>query len=217
MLVWDLPRIVKGMQLLKESRLAPVYNEVAPVMVVFGRLFGKTLEVQARIALVNTALTATGMWLLDIPSIGILSLIVFCCSFIPIAGCIISTVPIGFVALTEYGFFRLGCVIIMVVLVHFVEAYMLNPVIYSQSLKLHPLLVVSVLVVAEHSIGVWGLMLAVPLTVFALDYCIRYPDDTLTDVGKHELDRVLASMSGDEMEAPEGLLPTGPQTPPVKE
>ncbi len=55
---------------------------------------------QARIALVNTALTAAGMWLLAIPGIGLLSLFVFICSFIPIAGCIISTVPIGFVALT---------------------------------------------------------------------------------------------------------------------
>jgi len=31
---------------------------------------------------------------------------VFLCSFIPIAGVAISTVPIGFVALTEYGFFK---------------------------------------------------------------------------------------------------------------
>ncbi len=55
---------------------------------------------QARIALVNTALTACGLWLLAIPGTGLLSLFVFICSFIPIAGCMISTIPIGFVALT---------------------------------------------------------------------------------------------------------------------
>ncbi|KAK9818532.1 hypothetical protein WJX74_010769 [Apatococcus lobatus] len=60
----------------------------------------------ARIALVNTALTAMGMWVLMIPGTGLLSLFVFLCSFIPIAGCFISTVPIGFVALTEYGFLK---------------------------------------------------------------------------------------------------------------
>ena len=32
--------------------------------------------------------------------------------------------------------------------------------IYSAHLKLHPLLVLAVLVVAEHSLGVWGLLLA---------------------------------------------------------
>jgi hypothetical protein len=42
---------------------------------------------------------------------------------------------------TEYGFFKLALVILMVMLVHFVEAYMLNPAIYSAHLKLHPLLV----------------------------------------------------------------------------
>ncbi len=42
--------------------------------------------------------------------------------------------------------------------------------------------VLSVLVVAEHSLGIWGLLLAVPLTVFALDYCIKYPDSSVTEV-----------------------------------
>lgn len=61
----------------------------------------------------------------------------------------------------------------MITGVHFVEAYGLNPAIYSAHLKLHPLLVLTVLVVAEHSLGVWGLLLAVPLTVFTLDYVLR--------------------------------------------
>ena len=50
--------------------------------------------------------------------------------------------------------------IAMVTGIHFVEAYLLNPAIYSANLHLHPLLVISTLVVAEHSLGVWGLLLA---------------------------------------------------------
>lgn len=38
---------------------------------------------------------------------------------------------------------------------------------------LPPAQVLTVLVVAEHSLGVWGLLLAVPLTVFTLDYVLR--------------------------------------------
>ena len=57
----------------------------------------------------NTALTALGMWLLQIPGIGLLGLFVFICSFIPIAGVFISTAPIAFVALTEYGFLKVHC------------------------------------------------------------------------------------------------------------
>lgn len=54
----------------------------------------------------NTVLTALGMWLLKISGIGLLSLFVFICSFIPIAGVFISTAPIAFVAVTEHGFLQ---------------------------------------------------------------------------------------------------------------
>ena len=106
--VWDLPTIAAGFRSLETSRLSPIYKEVAPSVAVFGQLFGKALQAQARIALVNTALTAAGLVALAIPGVGLLSLFVFLCSFIPIAGCFISTVPIAFVALTEYGFLKVG-------------------------------------------------------------------------------------------------------------
>lgn len=175
MVLWDLPTISQGVSTLSTSRLSAFYEEVAPSVQIFAQLFGKALQAQSRIALVNTALTALGMWALAIPGMGLLSLFVFICSFIPIAGTFISTIPVGFVALTEYGFTRLFLVILMVAGVHFVEAYALNPAIYAAHLKLHPLMVLAVLVIAEHSLGIWGLLLAVPLTVFALDYVIRYP------------------------------------------
>lgn len=57
---------------------------------------------------------------------------------------------------------QLGFVILMVTGIHLIEAYGLNPAIYSAHLKLHPLLVLTVLVVAEHTFGVWGLLLAGP-------------------------------------------------------
>jgi predicted PurR-regulated permease PerM len=46
--------------------------------------------------------------------------------------------------------------------------------IYSAHLKLHPLLVLTVLVVAEHSLGVWGLLLAgapLPCTSLCVTAC----------------------------------------------
>jgi len=190
MTVWDLPRISRGIQSLKTSRIAPLYNTIAPSLEVFATLFGKALQAQARIAAVNTILTALGMWGLKIPGVGLMSMMVFTCGFIPIAGVLISTIPIGFVALTEYGFIKLALVLVMITGVHFVEAYGLNPAIYSAHLKLHPLMVLAVLVVAEHSLGVWGLLLAVPMTVFALDYMIMYPNSSVTDVAVRELESV---------------------------
>lgn len=196
MIVWDLPAISNGTASLRTSRLSPFYQELAPILAVFGQLFGKALQAQARIALANTGLTAMGIWCLALPGKGLLSLFVFICSFIPIAGCFISTVPIAFVALTEYGFLQLGFVILMVTGIHLIEAYGLNPAIYSAHLKLHPLLVLTVLVVAEHTFGVWGLLLAVPLTVFTLDYCIKYPACSVTEIAAKELKSVDFSEAG---------------------
>lgn len=34
------------------------------------------------------------------------------------------------------------------------------------------------------------MLLAVPITVFALDYCIRYPAESMTDVAARELENV---------------------------
>lgn len=201
MVVWDLPTIQRGVQSLKTSRIAPIYNTVAPSLEIFATLFGKALQAQSRIAAVNTILTSLGMCVLQIPGVGLLSLVVFMCGFIPIAGVIISTVPIGFVALTEYGFTKLALVLLLITGVHFLEAYGLNPAIYSAHLKLHPLLVLTVLVVAEHSLGVWGLLLAVPLTVFALDYVLRYPEDTVTGVASKELENVISMSSMDAGDA----------------
>jgi hypothetical protein len=189
---------------LASSRLAAVYEEVAPPLAVFGQLFGKALQAQARIALVNTGLTAAGMAALAIPGAGLLSLFVFLCSFIPISGCFISTVPIAFVALTEYGFIKLALVVLMVACIHVIEAYGLNPAIYSAHLKLHPLLVLAVLVVAEHSLGVWGLLLAVPATVFVLDYAIRYPACSVVGVAARELQTMDEGSDSDEAGGAEG-------------
>jgi predicted PurR-regulated permease PerM len=78
MLLWDWPNITRGVESLKDSRLQGFYHEVAPSTKVFAQLFGKALQAQTRIAVVNTALTFAGMWLLGIPGL-LLSLFVFMC------------------------------------------------------------------------------------------------------------------------------------------
>lgn len=54
MVVWDLPTIKRGVQSLRTSRIAPIYNTVAPSLEIFATLFGKALQAQVR---------AVGWWL----------------------------------------------------------------------------------------------------------------------------------------------------------
>lgn len=168
MIMWDLPVVRRGIHRLKTSRLSFVYDELAPVVAQFGSVLGKSFEAQGLIALVNTTLTTAGLIVLSIPGVGFLSLVTLLCSFIPVAGVFISTFPMCIIALGEFGVTKAMAVIVMVILVHLIEAYVLNPQIYSVHLHLHPLMVLAVLYIAEHSYGIPGLLLAVPVAVYIL-------------------------------------------------
>src|SRR5690606_19493315 len=96
------------------------------------------IKAQATIAVVNTVLTLIGLLLLGIPLVAMLTVIVFVCSFIPVLGVFISTTPIVLVALNAGGPMLSLAAVAMVVVIHTVEAYLLNPIIYSRHLKLNP-------------------------------------------------------------------------------
>lgn len=168
MIVWDAPKIGAAIGRLRESRLGDVYTQVAPSIATFARLLGRAFEAQTIIAVINTALTAIGMLILGIKGIGLLSVIVFLCSFIPIAGVFISTVPLCLVGLTQEqgGLGLVIGVIVMVTIVHIIEAYVLNPRIYGFHMKLHPLAVLVVLYLGQHIVGLWGLIIGVPLATY---------------------------------------------------
>jgi predicted PurR-regulated permease PerM len=72
--------------------------------------------------------------------------------------------PGGFILALEL----VGCVL----LIHFIETTLLNPKIMGDMLKLHPLLVLIILLVGEHFFGVWGLLLGVPVTVYIFRFVI---------------------------------------------
>lgn len=168
LIVWDLPAVALGIRSLRQSRLRAAYLELAPAISEFFSLLGRSFEAQSMIAMVNTTLTTAGMAILGLPGIGFLSLLCLICSFIPLVGIMFSTLPMCIVALTEYGAAKATAVLVMVAMVHLVEAYFLNPQIYSAHLKLPPLMVLTVLYIGEHAGGVMGLILAVPITVYAM-------------------------------------------------
>jgi predicted PurR-regulated permease PerM len=64
----------------------------------------------------------------------------------------------------------------MVLIVHAIEAYMLNPIIYGRHMKMHPVAILVILVVGEHLFGIWGLLLGVPVAAFVWTYVIQEKD-----------------------------------------
>ncbi len=159
----DISRLGQEVRNLRASRLRDFHNEVAQPVVRFAYVVGRAIQAQAMIAAVNTILTLIGLMILGVPSLAVLSMIVFLCSFIPVLGVFLSTTPIVLVALNAGGLNLAILCVVMVILVHAVEAYFLNPLIYGKHLKLNPVLVLIILFIGHHAFGAWGMLLGVPV------------------------------------------------------
>jgi predicted PurR-regulated permease PerM len=171
----DLNRIKAGIGRLRTSRVGDFYEEAAPPIARFGMLLGRAIEAQAAIAVINTVLTLIGLLVLGIPLIAMLSVIVFFCSFVPVLGVFISTTPIVLVALNTGGPGLSLAAIGLVIVIHAIEAYLLNPLIYGRHLKLNPVLTLIILYVGYHAFGLWGMLLGVPVARYFIHYVLGVP------------------------------------------
>jgi predicted PurR-regulated permease PerM len=179
LILWDLPSLKRGIGALATGRTAEVYDEIAPSMRAFGVMLGRAFEAQTGIAVVNAILTSIGFLILGIPSIALLATIVFFCSYIPVVGVMLSTVPAALFAFKAGGVQMVLWLIVMVLVVHAIEAYALNPIIYGRHMKMHPVAILAILIIGEHVFGMWGLILGVPIAAFVWTYVIGQKDVTV--------------------------------------
>ncbi|MCK5945355.1 MAG: AI-2E family transporter [Planctomycetes bacterium] len=174
LIVLDLRKITRGVKGLANTKIGFIYDEVADNIAGFGRVLGRALEAQLFIAVCNTILTAVCIWLMGIPNLLVLSTIVFFCSFIPVVGTFISSTPIALLALQGGGVSAMLLVIVLIVVVHLVETYVLNPQIYGHHMHMNPVLVLIVLTIGGKLFGIWGLILGIPIVNYVFRHAIRH-------------------------------------------
>ena len=170
LIVLDLTRLRGEVLRLRNSRLHDVFAETAEPIVRFASVLARSFRAQAMIAVCNAVLTMVGLALIGVPKIVLLTIIVFFFSFIPVLGVFISTTPAVLVAINHAGYGMGLSVIVLVTVIHLIEAYVLNPVIYGQHLHLNPVVVLIILFVGHHFFGVWGMVLGVPVAYYFLFY-----------------------------------------------
>jgi len=174
LIVLDLPRLTRSVNGLAETKLRFIYEEVAHSIESFATVIGRTLSAQVLIAFVNTLLTAIIILYLGVGSkLAFLSVIVFLCGFIPVAGVFISSVPICLVVLQEVGLNQMLVCIMLIWVVHLIEAYVLNPRIFGEYLRINPVLVLIILTVGGKLFHVWGLILGLPVSKYIFGEAIR--------------------------------------------
>ena len=177
LIVLDLTRLREQVRKLENSRLHDFYEQSAGPVVRFAGILAESFRAQAVIALCNTLLTIIGFLVIGLPKVALLGIIVFFFSFIPVLGVFLSTSPAVLVAINAAGYVGAIKVVCFVMLVHLVEAYVLNPLIYGQHLKLNPVLVLIILYVGHHFFGLWGMLLGVPVAYYFIHYVFAIPLD----------------------------------------
>ena len=167
LIMFDLPVLSRGVRRLRFTRLAESYRETADSIILFAKVVGENFRAQLMISAINTILTAIFLHLMGVKAIVLLCTIVFMCGLIPVLGMWISAVPILLMAVNsggmELGFWAL----MMIVSIHLLEAYVLNPRIVSSVMHINPVMTLIILYIAHSMIGMWGMLLGVPIAVYS--------------------------------------------------
>lgn len=154
---------------LSNSRLKGIYKYLSFYSRNFLNSFGKVIQAQVLIAITNSILSVIFLWILGFPQLLALGVMIFTLSLIPVAGVIISLVPLCLIAFSIGGFIKVMWVLAMVALLHGLESYVLNPKFMSAKTELPVFFVFMILLVSENLMGFWGLLLGIPLFMFVMD------------------------------------------------
>ena len=174
LILLDLPTFSKNFTKLKDTKIDFIYNEVADSIRDFAFVLGQALEAQFIIAIFNTVFTAIGISMLGLSTkVAFLSVLVFLCSFIPVIGVFISSVPICLVALQSSGLNTMLFAILLITIIHLVEEYILNPRIYGSHMRINPVIVLIILTISGKLFHIWGLILGVPVYTYIFGTAIQ--------------------------------------------
>lgn len=151
------------------SRISEFYKGI----VYFGRSFfysfGKVIQAQILIAFTNSILSMIVLYFLGFPQLLALGFMIFILSLVPIAGTIISLIPLSIIAFNIGGIIKVIYVIGLILILHGLESYVLNPQFMSSKTEIPVFFVFIILIIAEHFFGLWGLLVGLPIFMFLLD------------------------------------------------
>jgi putative heme transporter len=100
--------------------------------------------------------------ILHVPSALPLAVLAAICDVLPILGVFLSTIPAAFFALTVSPF-AAAAVVVLYLLYHAIENYVIIPRVYGRRLRLSPLVVLIALIVGGSLYGVLGAVLILPI------------------------------------------------------
>ena len=123
---------------------------------------GSYAKTQCVVAAVDSVFITAGAFLLGLPLLIPMGLIIFFGSFIPIIGAVISASIAVLVALVVKGPVAALTMLGIILLVQQIEGHVLQPVLMSKAVALHPLAVILGVGLGSFLLGIVGALFAVP-------------------------------------------------------
>jgi predicted PurR-regulated permease PerM len=111
------------------------------------------------------------LWLLGIKYYLLLGIIAAVCNLIPNIGYVLSFIPAILIGITSPSPL-VNCIKIVSVYVgeQMIENFYIGPTIIGHASRLHPLVVMVTLIIGGMTFGFWGVVLAIPVTIFVREF-----------------------------------------------
>ncbi len=156
----------------RESALDLIPDKIEPdllnILRITDDIFSAYIRGQLILCLFIGVMATVGLLIVGVDFALLLGLIAGAFEILPFVGPILGAIPALFVAVLQSPTTALWTLVVFIIIQQ-VENLFLAPKIAGESVKLHPALVMVVLVVGNEALGLWGMLLAVPLTAVVRD------------------------------------------------
>lgn len=161
--LFDKERIVKGFLMLlpkKRAMLSEVWIEMDDQLSNY--VWGKGVEI-----LIVGFAAAVIFGIMGLNYTALLSIIVGVSVLIPYVGAFLATIPVVIVAFLQFGIgFDLYMIVGLYLLLQALDGYLLVPILFSDAVKLHPVVIMLAVFVFGGIFGFWGAFFSIPLATF---------------------------------------------------
>lgn len=123
---------------------------------------GKTTEI-----LIVGVCAAVIFSLVGLEYAALLSVLVGLSVLIPYIGAFLVTIPVIVIGLLQFGFeSEFYILITLYMLLQILDGNLLSPIIFSDAVKLHPVIIMLAVFIFGNMFGFWGVFFAIPMATF---------------------------------------------------
>ena len=169
--------LMKDSSVIRSSLFAPFPRALRPILRdaldIADRTLGAYIRGQMTLGVVVGTVVTVGLVLLGVPFAFILGIVAGLTELVPIIGPWIGGAA-GVLVTLATAPEKLPWVILLYLAVQLVENVFLVPRIQGETLRMHPVAVIMVIVIASHYFGLWGVILGPPVVAMLKDMALYF-------------------------------------------